>query len=73
MTRQAQVGIRLEAAYLCECGLIVDSSQQCMCGNAAGLLPLAGVLNRTMPESHRARPETGVGARSSTDAFKYDY
>jgi hypothetical protein len=33
-------------AYLCECGLVVNSAMQCTCGNTHGLLSLSGVLNR---------------------------
>jgi hypothetical protein len=36
----------LRDAYLCECGLVVDSAIQCTCGNAHGLMSLSRVLNR---------------------------
>lgn len=73
MRHQAQVAIRLEAAYLCECGQIIDSGDECMCGNTMGLLKLSPVLNRTTPEIPRNRQEAGVGARSMGKDFKYDY
>ena len=38
--------MRLENAYLCECGLVGINSMQCDCGNREGLLNLATVLNR---------------------------
>ena len=38
--------MRLENAYLCECGLVGINSMQCDCGNREGLLNLAKVLNR---------------------------
>jgi hypothetical protein len=40
----------LESAFLCPCGLVGDSSTQCACGNALGLLCLAKVLNRESSE-----------------------
>lgn len=42
--------IPLESAFLCPCGLVGDSSTQCACGNALGLLCLAKVLNRESTE-----------------------
>jgi hypothetical protein len=36
----------LRDAYLCECGLVVNSAIRCTCGNAHGLLSLSSVLNR---------------------------
>jgi len=38
--------IRLQDAYLCECGMITDSAMRCVCGNTHGLLGLSAVLNR---------------------------
>ena len=38
--------IRLQDAYLCECGMITGSAMQCVCGNTHGLLGLSAVLNR---------------------------
>lgn len=62
MRHQAQVSIKLEAAYLCECGQIVDSGDECMCGNSLGLLKLSTVLNRT------AQPEIElIGTVPSTE------
>lgn len=70
MRHQAQVGIRLEAAYLCECGMIVDSGDECMCGNTAGLLKLSPVLNRQTQEM--PVPVT-LGRAGTADDFLYDY
>jgi hypothetical protein len=39
----------LRDAYLCECGLVVNSAMQCTCGNTHGLLNLSAVLNRKKP------------------------
>ena len=65
MTFQAQVSIRLEGAYLCECGLIGDSPYQCICGNKLGLMGLKAILDR--PESTEAsqRTETALPASAA--------
>jgi hypothetical protein len=39
--------IRLQDAYLCECGMIGANANRCVCGNQHGLLCLSTVLNRS--------------------------
>lgn len=42
--------MRLESAYLCECGEVGDSAKRCpKCANELGLLNLSSVLNRRPP------------------------
>lgn len=60
--RQAEVAIRLENAYLCECGLIVDSGDWCVCGNTMGLLKLSPVLNRTTQEPSHSKQQERLDA-----------
>jgi hypothetical protein len=36
----------LAEAYLCECGLIINSANRCACGNEHGLLSLSAALNQ---------------------------
>lgn len=38
--------IRLQDAYLCECGMITANAKRCVCGNEHGLLSLSSALNR---------------------------
>lgn len=38
--------MRLQDAYLCECGMVVANANRCVCGNEHGLLCLSTVLNR---------------------------
>ena len=45
--------IRLQDAYLCECGMIVANAQRCVCGNEHGLLSLSAVLNRKPSDEPR--------------------
>jgi hypothetical protein len=53
--------MRLENAYLCECGLVGINSMQCDCGNREGLLNLATVLNRKIV-SREAQAVLGMQA-----------
>jgi hypothetical protein len=63
-----------ELSWCPDCRRISNSVQQChACGATCGLVGVVELMDRQSQEMPIARPETGVGARSSTDAFKYDY
>ena len=55
--------MRLENAYLCECGIITANAMQCDCGNRHGLLNLSSVLDRKIV-SNEAQAVLGMLAET---------